>query len=522
MTVIAIIKLLIETHVKIKDAKSSELKVQFYYKYFTRVNPLPGPIPIPLIGTFEIFRARIDIDAWFFKLTKKYGQNGIFELNISGNRQIVITRAEYVDKFMSSAKENLKKNLNRTPNNGLIKLFDLDCKGVALNYDYNSWKFNRQIFSHAFKIACYSDETVKIINNLFEEMIDYWINLRNPNENSAIIDAAAWMLRYTNDFISIITTGNRTFAIKNYHHKLKTNEVTKEVMESEKFIEYISNFLGDNQIIFIQKHLRLLPFVNGRVNKMANILNYINKKLQEGIRKRRKEVGILINNSNFDPSQLKNDLLTSMIIANTPYETKPQKNVDPSLLRPMTDDEIRGIVFDSFTGGTESKLLDEINTVFKDDPNRPIMMEDLNKLNYCEAIIKETSRIRPAVTMTSRYYDKPDEIAGYKWPADSFLIMYIRGINTNPLYWKDPEKFIPERFYDSSEIENRHKFAFPMFGGGFRSCLGRKLAMIEIKILVASLYRKFDVELVDMEAPLNVSTSAITICKNLDIRIIPK
>ncbi|CAG8783074.1 5443_t:CDS:1, partial [Cetraspora pellucida] len=146
----------------------------------------------------------------------------------------------------------------------------------------------------------------------------------------------------------------------------------------------------------------------------------------------------------------------------------------------------------------------------------PIMMEDLNKLKYCEAIIKETSRIRPAVTMTSRYYDQPDEIAGYKWPAESFLIMYICGINTNPLYWKDPEKFIPERFYDSSEIENRHKFAFPIFGGGLRMCLGRNLAMIEIKILVASLYRKFDVELVDMEAPLNVSTSTITICENLD------
>ncbi|CAG8846702.1 4148_t:CDS:2, partial [Racocetra persica] len=160
------------------------------------------------------------------------------------------------------------------------------------------------------------------------------------------------------------------------------------------------------------------------------------------IRKRREEVEKLVNNSNFDPSQLKNDLLTSMIVANTPYETTPQKNVDPSLLRPMTDDEIRGIMFEVFVAGTDpgsntfcfvlyyishhphvkKKLLEEIETVFKDDPYRAVTMNDLNKLRYCEAIIKETSRIRPAISMISRYLNQPEEIAGYKWPSDHLFI----------------------------------------------------------------------------------------------------
>ncbi|CAG8550161.1 22040_t:CDS:2 [Racocetra persica] len=496
---------------------------RFYYKHFTRANPLPGPLPIPLIGTFEIFRAHIDIDAWFYKLTKQYGQNGIFELNLIGNRQIVITRAEHVNKFMSPpSEENHRKHLMRTANNGLLDVFDLEFKGVGLNHNYNFWRFNRQIFSHAIKTACLSDETVKIVNKLFEEMTNHWMDLRKPNENSAIVDSAAWMRRFTNDFISVITTGNRTFAIKNYHHKLKTNEVTEEIMESEEFVECISTFFDDNQMIFIPKLLRPFPLISGRVNKMVNTLDYVYKRLVERIRKRRKEVEKLANTSNFDPSQLKNDLLTSMVVANTPYETTPQKNVDPSLLRPMTDDEIRGIMFDAFAAGTDTKLLEEIETVFRDDPNRPLTMEDLNKLRYCEAIIKETSRIRPTVSMVSRFLDQTDEIAGYKWPSDLLFIMYVRGINNNPLYWKDPDTFNPDRFYDLSSVENQHKFAFSMFGGGVRTCLGRNLAMMEMKILLASLYRKFDVELVDMKAPLDVRTSTVTICKHLDVRIIPK
>ena len=77
--------------------------------------------------------------------------------------------------------------------------------------------------------------------------------------------------------------------------------------------------------------------------------------------------------------------------------------------------------------------------------------------------------------------------------------MYVREINNNTLYWKDPEKFITERFYEPQEIQNQHKNSFSMFGGGPRMCLGRKIIIIELKTLV-SLYRKFDVELVDMQA----------------------
>ena len=159
--------------------------------------------------------------------------------------------------------------------------------------------------------------------------------------------------------------------------------------------------------------------------------------------------------------------------------------------------------------------------MFKDDPNKPITLKDLEKLKYVEAIIKETSRIRPTVTMVSRYTDRPDEIAGHKWPAKTLFIMYVRGINNNPLYWENPDKFIPERFI-GSQAQRIHKNSFSMFGGGLRMCPGRKIAIIELKTLLAAVYRRFDVELIDMQAPLKVETSTITICKELNIRVIPK
>ncbi|CAG8773152.1 25970_t:CDS:2, partial [Dentiscutata erythropus] len=208
----------------------------------------------------------VDIDAWFLKLTEKYGQSGVFELNLIGNRQIVITRADYVSKLMApSSEQDHYKHHMRTANNGLLDMFDLDRKGVGLNHDYNFWKFNRQIFTSAIKTACYSEATVKTINNLYDEMIGYWLNLKKPGDDSVVVDAASWMRRFTNDFISVVTTSERTLAIKNYYHILNNEKKTQEMEDSEEFVECISTFFDDNQMIFIPKLLKQFPLIRGRV-----------------------------------------------------------------------------------------------------------------------------------------------------------------------------------------------------------------------------------------------------------------
>ncbi|RIB12410.1 cytochrome P450 [Gigaspora rosea] len=499
--------------------------LHFYYKHFTRPNPLPGPIPIPLIGSFEVLKTNLDVDDYLYKLSKIYGQNGIFELTMIGIRQIIITRAEYAEDFIypsSSNQDKHTKHIMKTNNEGLLNYFDLENKGIVFNVDYKHWNLIVKF---------------KLINNLFEEMMNCWIKLKKNDEDVTIIDATIWINRLFNDFTSVLLTGKRSFAIEAHYHKFKGNSMTKEMSETENFAECIVHFGSDCQVLYIPKILRHFPIIKGRIEEMKHYCDIAYKMLEEKIKKRRKEIEKIINCSNFDPKKLESDFLTSMIIANTPYETCPQINVDPSLLRPMTDEEIRGVLYDSFLAtdtitdalcfivyyiskhpNVKKKLFEEIKTVFKDDLARQITLDDLNKLKYCEAIIKEVARIRPTFSMVSRLTNKPDEIAGYKWPSDTMFIMFVRGINNNPIYWKDSDQFIPERFYEPQE--NQHKLAFSMFGGGVRICPGRNLAMIQLKLFLALLYRKVDVELVDMKAPLKLKTSAFTVCENLDIKII--
>ncbi|CAG8504600.1 11755_t:CDS:2, partial [Dentiscutata heterogama] len=262
--------------------------------------------------TFEVLKKDLDIDAYLYKLTKLYGQNGIFELNMIGIRQIIITRAEYAEVFMfpsmsSSDQDKHMKHIMRSHNDGLLKYFDLENKGLVFNVTYNHWKFNRQIFSRPVRTASCSEETSRLINNLFEETMSYWIKLKKPDEDITVIDVTTWINRLFNDFNSVFITGRRSFAIEAHYRKFKKIDMTKEMSDVENFAECIVNFASDCQILFMPK--------------------------------------ILIN---FDQKQLGNDFLTSMIVTNTPYETCPQINVDPSLLRPMTNEEIRGVIFDSY------------------------------------------------------------------------------------------------------------------------------------------------------------------------------
>ena len=82
-----------------------------------------------------------------------------------------------------------------------------------------------------------------------------------------------------------------------------------------------------------------------------------------------------------------------------------------------------------------------------------ILSKDLDKLQYCEAVIKEVSRHRPIVYANARMNVEKDEVGGFIWPEEtSFQILYSAILKRKD-YWTDPEKFDPDRFYKIEESD---------------------------------------------------------------------
>ena len=79
---------------------------RYYYIYFTRPNPLPGPFPLPIVGNLYLFK--LDDYSKFAKYChEKYGD--LFELYLGSERRIYIGRLDVIDKlFNPSSKTNFK------------------------------------------------------------------------------------------------------------------------------------------------------------------------------------------------------------------------------------------------------------------------------------------------------------------------------------------------------------------------------------------------------------------------------
>ncbi|RGB21982.1 cytochrome P450, partial [Rhizophagus diaphanus] len=136
------------------------------------------------------------------------------------------------------------------------------------------------------------------------------------------------------------------------------------------------------------------------------------------------------------------------------------------------------------------KIYEEIDRRFQGDKMRPVTGDDLHSLKYCEAIIKEVARIFPIFYAFRKVIDKPEEIAGYQWPAGSYFQINADAVHGNKNHWENSDKFNPDRWMDK-EFKPK-KYSFITFGGGPRLCPERKLAMIELVGLMALLFRKYE------------------------------
>ena len=64
----------------------------------------------------------------------------------------------------------------------------------------------------------------------------------------------------------------------------------------------------------------------------------------------------------------------------------------------------------------------------------------------------------------------------------------------NPRVFPNPELFLPQRWLEPDAMTTEAKMLFMPFSSGTRACLGKSLAMMELKLITATLVRQFDVQ----------------------------
>jgi len=138
------------------------------------------------------------------------------------------------------------------------------------------------------------------------------------------------------------------------------------------------------------------------------------------------------------------------------------------------------------------KELDEVCGAKGDDA--PTMVQ-IQKLKYLEAFVKEVLRLYPPAPSISRVFgdDQEREINGIILPLDVSVRIDFTSMHRREDFFSDPDEVIPERWlHDGTDprLPTANPEAWAPFAFGFRSCIGKHFAMIEIKTVLATLLRQ--------------------------------
>ncbi|KAM7519642.1 hypothetical protein LguiB_018604 [Lonicera macranthoides] len=122
--------------------------------------------------------------------------------------------------------------------------------------------------------------------------------------------------------------------------------------------------------------------------------------------------------------------------------------------------------------------------------------DDLQKLPYLEAVVKETLRLHPAIPLLlPRETLQSCVIDGYKIQPKTLVYVNAYAIGRDPECWEDPEKFLPERFLNSTFDYKGLDFKLIPFRAGRRKCPGISMGVAIVQLALSSLLYSFDWEL---------------------------
>lgn len=202
----------------------------------------------------------------------------------------------------------------------------------------------------------------------------------------------------------------------------------------------------------------------------------------------------------------------------------------------MTDEEIRDEMITLLVAGHETtsallawvihRLLEhpkvlataqaEVATVVGIGRDTPApTVEQVARLSYLDAIIKETARLNPVVPIVVRQLKSDLRIGNTSMPAGCIAAPCIYLVHRRPDLWNEPEVFDPTRFL-GGRVD---PYTFFPFGGGARHCVGAAFATYEMKIMLARMMSRLDLRR-GADRPVRTVRRGLLLCPSQDLRVI--
>ncbi|GAB1600268.1 cytochrome P450 27C1-like [Argonauta hians] len=142
----------------------------------------------------------------------------------------------------------------------------------------------------------------------------------------------------------------------------------------------------------------------------------------------------------------------------------------------------------------QQKLYEEISCKLQ---GQPCQSSHLSNMPYLKAVVKESMRLYPVIPIGARITTEDMVLAGYHIPKGTCLMINNYAMSRDEKNFPNANEFIPERWF-RNDARKFHPFAVIPFGHGSRSCIGRRIAELELYLAITHLCQNFRLKVEDV------------------------
>ncbi|XP_022134640.1 cytochrome P450 71A24-like [Momordica charantia] len=428
----------------------------------------PSPPKIPIFGHLLNLGSlpHITLQAY----ARRHGP--LFLLHIGSKPTIVASSAEMAREIMKTHDLIFADR----PKSSISDKLLYDSRDIAASPCGEYW---RQMKSIAV-LHLLSNKRVHSFRSVREEEVKLMI--QNIRQNPASVNLSHEFSRLTNDVICRVALGRKYGAVAG----------------EDKFRDILPQFVKLLGSFSVRDFVPWLGWIDGisgmdaKAKKVAKELDdFVDRVIQDHV------------HADYNPEEQSQDLVDVLLSI---------QRQDSIGFPPLEMKSIKALILDMFAGGTDTiytvlewtmsellrhpeamkKLQSEVKEVAGE--KEYVSEDDLEKMHYLKAVIKETLRLHPPIPLlVPRECIQDVKLKGYHIKRGTLVMINAWAIGRDPQVWgSDAEEFQPNRFINSGIDFKGHDFELIPFGAGRRGCPGVLFATIIGEIALANAVCKFE------------------------------
>ncbi|XP_008788557.2 LOW QUALITY PROTEIN: cytochrome P450 94A1 [Phoenix dactylifera] len=172
----------------------------------------------------------------------------------------------------------------------------------------------------------------------------------------------------------------------------------------------------------------------------------------------------------------------------------------------------------------EKKILEEVRSVqaLNQNSNETFSFDELREMHYLHAAISESMRLYPPVPIDTQSCKEDDTMPDRTFVGKGWSVTYSAYAmgRMEHIWGKDCNDYKPERWLENGVFQPENPFKYPVFHAGPRMCLGKEMAYIQMKSIVACVLERFEINVVGKDkSPEHILSVTLRMKGGLPIQV---